>query len=332
MTEARKPVLEESRVEGVLAFERASATPVARVRPGRRAPARQADVAAAELPELREGVPRDPRGLSLVELQSWFQTVITHPGSVEEGVRAAGVEAERVVRPGAQTTPLDGLEVYHHAYKARLVECLVDDYPALQHALGEEAFEDLARRYIVAHPSRSPNLNAYGRHMEAFCRGQDLAHAGFLADLARLEWALVEILHAEDAPPLSAAELEKTPPEQWAGAKLLPSHTFRLCRFDYPVNAYFQAFKEERAPSIPSAAPLALAVYRDGLTLWRMELTPAMADLLGDLARGETLGEALGRMEARIKDADELAEAAQSVMAWFSSWVRGGFFRAVTFA
>jgi hypothetical protein len=98
------------------------------------------------------------------------------------------------------------------------------------------------------------------------------------------------------------------------------------------VNAYFQAFKEERAPSIPPGpTPLALAVYRDGLTLWRMELTPAMADLLDDLARGDTLGAALDRMEARLTNPDELAEAARNVMAWFSSWVRGGFFRGVVF-
>ncbi len=309
----RKPSLEESRVDSVFAFERASATPVVRL--ATRKPAKVVSEAPAEL--------------RLEALQAWFQTVITHPASVEDGVRDAGIDAERVVRPGARISPVEALEVYHHAYRARLVECLADDYPALQHALGEEAFADLAARYIVAHPSRSPNLNAYGRHMEAFCRALEDPRAALLGDLARLEWALVEILHAEDAPALAAKELEAAPPSAWGSARLLPSHTFRLCRFDYPVNAFFQSFKDGHDPVLPGPAPLALAVYREGFRLWRMELTPAMADLLEELARGETLGAALGHMEARLTDPDELAEAARNVMAWFQAWVRSGFFRGI---
>jgi hypothetical protein len=188
---------------------------------------------------------------------------------------------------------VEGLEVYHHAYRARLIECLVDDCPALHYALGAEAFAELAGRYIARHLSRSPNLNAFGSHMENFCRTEEDVRAGFRADLARLEWALVEILHAEDAAPLAAQQLTRAPTAAWADAWLLASHTLRVCRFDYPVNAFFRAFKDDEAPTVPAAAPVALAVYRQGFTLWRMVLTPAMADLLEDLVRGATLGDAV---------------------------------------
>jgi len=298
--------LEESRLDLVFAAERASATP----RMARHAPRTPSIV--------REG----RRDAPLAEVQAWFQKVVTDRADPDPDAIAT------LVRPGAQLTPGDAVGVYRYAYRARLVECLADDYPALKHALGEATFGARAEAYVDAYPPRSKSLNFYGRHMAAFCGTWADPESAFYADLARLEWALVEILHAEDAPPLAAEQLATMAPETWAQAKLLPSATFRLCRFAYPANAYFQAFKDDGAPPIPAPAPHALAVYRQGFTLWRMDLTPAMADLLEDLATGHALGEVLGRMETRL-DAAALAEATTQVMAWFSAWVRGGFFRAV---
>lgn len=315
---ALRPELAATEMSAALVFERASATPrKARRTDGAAHAARVQEATALVAP------------LSLEASQRWFQTVVTHPVSVEDGAVEAGLGIEAVVRPGVAIAAHDAVGVYHHAYRARLVECLADDYPVLAHTLGEEAFEELAARYIVRHPSRSPNLNAYGRHMEAFCASHGDPEGTFWADVARLEWALVEMIHAEDAAPLAARELAKISPESWARARLVPSDTLRVLRFAHPVNAYYRAMRHEEHVPPPPAAPQALAVYRQGFTLWRMELTPAMADLLEDLARGETLGGALSAMEARLTDPEALEAAAKDVMEWFSSWVQGGFFRTV---
>jgi hypothetical protein len=267
--------------------------------------------------------------LTLEQAQRWFQTVVTHPSSVEAGATEAGLAVERVVRPGARIDAAEAIGIYHHAYRARLVECLVDDYPALAHTLGHARFEALAEAYIARFPSRSPNLNAYGRHMPTLCLEADDPDGRFWADLARLEWTLVEMIHAEDAPPLAAEEIAGMPPAAWATARLVPSDTLRILRLSHPVNGFYKACRHDEHASAPAPAPEALAVYRQGLTLWRMELTPAMADLLDDLVAGKSLGEALGTMEARLTDPDELAAAAKVVMEWFSAWIQGGFFKRI---
>ncbi len=152
---------------------------------------------------------------------------------------------------------------------------------------------------------------------------------GFAADLASLEWALVEVLHAEIAPALDLAALQAVAPEKWPGARLVPSDALRVLRFDFPVNPFFQAVKSAgEIPAIPKAAASATAVYRHRLSLWRMELTPAMARVLEALARGETLGDALGSIAVEADDAAR-AEAEQSVMIWFREWVASGFFARV---
>ena len=93
----------------------------------------------------------------------------------------------------------------------------------LQFLLGEAAFEAVAHDYIDEHPSRSPSLNGFGRSMAPFLaeRADAVGAAGvgaFAADLARVEWAIVEAIHAAPSPPLTLDRFEHMTPDQWATA------------------------------------------------------------------------------------------------------------------
>lgn len=316
----RRPAPELGGATEALVHERASATPSTQARP----PHDVAGVAPV-------APPKPPRDASLRALEEWFIEAVTSP--------CAGAEldagARQVLTRGPKLDESGRLEIYRYAYRARLVECLADDYPALQFALGAEPFEELCNAYIQRYPSKDPSLNFFGRHMSSFCRSEaaePFPLRAFAADLAELEWALVEVLHARVADALSSEALGAIPPERWPAARLPPSPAVRVVRSGYAVNAFFQAFKTGEEPAIPEAKePSATAVYRTDMTLWRMGLTPAMAALLEGLFRGETLGEALGKLEQGLSEA-EAAEAERSVMVWFREWVRAGFFARVDFA
>lgn len=242
----------------------------------------------------------------LRETQEWFARAVMTGEGVEE--------ADRRLTPGPRMTPGERFDVYRRGYVARLVECLADDYPVLRHALGEEGFDGLARAYVARFPSTAPNLNAYGRHVAAFCDEQGRA---FEADLARLEWAIVEVVHAPVAPPLTMDRLAAMPMEAWATATLAASPAVRVVRTAHPVNDYFQAVREERAPAIPAPSPAATAVYRGGKTVWRMGLPTPLAAVLEALVAGEALGAALAHADGA---------APEHVMASFREWVQGGLF------
>jgi hypothetical protein len=297
-------------------LERASATPLRR---------------SALNPHTREEHAATRRELpptSLHELESWMVGAITER-------QADGVGT--IVTPSARLTAAERLDIYQSGYCARLVECLADDYPALAASLGADRFEELAHAYVRRHPSRSPNLNAFGRHMPSFCRESDVladAERVFYAELAMLEWAIVEVIHAEAAKPLDAAVLQKMTPDAWATARFARSEAVRLLHFAYPVNAFFQEFRSSKdgtPPKIPERASTATVVYREGPTVWRMDLTPAMARVLGALLDEATIIDALGRMGTDETDAEALAEAERSVMVWFREWVSGGMFAELVF-
>jgi hypothetical protein len=166
--------------------------------------------------------------------------------------------------------------------------------------------------------------------VSAFLRGWDgldPESRAFHADLAALEWALVEIIHAPAAPPLDLGALQKIPPESWATVTFKRSDAVRLLTLSHPANAFYRAFRENGVVApLPRPAPSWTVVYRGGATLWRMDLTRAMAGVLAALLDGHPLGDALARIAVDENDPDAVAEAERSVMIWFREWVSGGIF------
>lgn len=296
--------------------ERASATPV-RTNSGHAA----IGGAAARFAEL-------PR--TLANQQRWFNEVVTTPEDAPAPIDE--VSAARLVAPSATLSSIERLDIYRRGYHARLIECLTDDYPVLQHALGEERFEELCRAYIAAHPSRGPSLNAFGRHMAAFCAAQALPEPGFAADLARLEWAIVQAIHAPSAGVLRGEDLAGV--ADWTRARLSSNPSLQLLELGWPANAYLQAFRNQAATAAPPTTPRAsvVAVYRTERTVWRMELEPALLVLVRALIAGETLADSLAQLEAALPANMSKAQAAELVTRWFRQTISSGMFSALTLA
>jgi hypothetical protein len=252
----------------------------------------------------------------LAELQRWFAHVIMHPESTAAGLSSAPgaqLTAADRVRPSSRMSPQARLDVYSSAYSARLVECLADDYPALRHALGIEPFAALCRRYIAQHPSSSPSLNELGAQLPGFCEGA--CHA----ELARLEWAIVTAIHADDGTPLAASSLAELSPESFSRVALTPSPALQLLTLRYPVDAYYQAYLDRRAPEMPALCPTYVVVRRRAAQVVREPLMAAAAALLSRLVRGEPVA-------AALEAAASSGMTAEQVSASFQAWFTHGYF------
>lgn len=264
--------------------------------------------------------------LDLRAQQEWFAAIVSTPEA--EPAPVDEQSAARLVSPSATLSALDRIDIYRRGYHARLIECLVDDYPVLQHALGEEAFDALCRRYIAQHPSRAPSLNEFGRHMSEFCRGEALPNPVFAADLASLEWAVVLGIHSPTAPAIGFEELRQVPAERWPSARFKLNPSLRVLRLTYPVNAYLQSYRDDEAPSMPAPRKNAVAVYRTGRSVWRLELELTLMKLIESLAGGATLEAGLGEVQALLSDRSE-EDAARTVSRCFQHSVSSGLFSAI---
>lgn len=212
-------------------------------------------------------------------------------------VRAIAGEREPADRDrrlgGTRLSPAIGLGIYRAAYRIRLRECLADDFPVLAAWLGEARFRALAEAVIAAHPPADATLNRYGRRLVQWLRAHPAAYGCEAGALARLEWALVEAVHAPLAPPLDAVALAALPPAAWGRLRLRGVPSLRLIALRRDVDALVGRHWRGEAVGEPGPGPLTVAVLRRAGGCERHRFAPAEGRLLHRLARGASLSDAL---------------------------------------
>lgn len=182
------------------------------------------------------------------------------------------------------------LDVYHHAFRARLVEALRSNYPVLHRVLGDEAFRELALAYLANHPSRRPSIRWFGDELPAWAaRHHDALPHPALADLAAMEWAVGLSFDAADARPVTFDELSALPAEDWPGACFAAHPSARLLTLGWAVEPIWRALTddEQATSEEPRAHAHTLLVWRQGLeTRWR-SVEPEEAGPLASCFGGE---------------------------------------------
>lgn len=262
--------------------------------------------------------------LRLEAAQRWLFQRVTRP----LGASASEPADDAVWVAGGTLPSSERIAVYQRAYFSRLVECLRDDYPALAHALGADDFEALCLEFIETHPPASASLNYYGAPFADFCATWPAPRAAFASELARLEWAVVECIHADAERSLDPGELGALSEREWSLVRLCPSPAARLLATSYPVHRYYQAFLEGREPEPPRFEACSIAVCRRGDRVWRLGVDPRWAGLLRRLMSGEPLASALAGVPAEASPGSNAAAELEGALA---EWVRCGLFSGVCF-
>jgi hypothetical protein len=206
------------------------------------------------------------------------------------------------------------LAVYRHGALANLASALAGTYPVVTRLVGDAFFAEAARRHALATPSASGNLDDYGGDFPAFLAGYPHAQGvPYLADVARLEWALHEARRAAAARPLDLARLATLTPEGAGAVRVVLHPSVHLVASAYPVLAIWEANQVDRdgTPARDEGADRVLAFLAEGGA--RAELAGAAAWALARALRdGQTLGQAC---EAMGENAAEFPAA----LAWLAA-------------
>ena len=286
-------------------------------------------------------------------VQRWFQTVIAHPGGVDEGVESDPArqlihlrrdQLEQVVCRSRNLSARDRMSIYANAYYARLLECVGECFPVLKRAVGEEVFNEFAFGYLQHYPSRSYTLNQIGKDFARYLqetrpdRGSDTTAPAvnwpdFLIDLARLEWAIDKVFDGpgiEKAEVLTAGQLQAIPSSRWPEARLKPVVCLKLMQFKYPVNDYYTTVRrvaENDDVEVPGPQAQFVALTRLRYVVRRYELTRPQHALLDALSAGRTVGDAIALATQTTDMSDD--ELAAALHRWFSTWTAEAFFQSV---
>jgi hypothetical protein len=209
------------------------------------------------------------------------------------------------VVPSVGLSAAERLDIYRGMYFWRLRGALAEDYPKVAKVLGEDAFSDLARAYLLAHPSRHPSLRHLGAAMPAFLAGHEASGTPpWAADLAALEWARVEAFDAPDVPVLSADDLRRVPADRWPGLRFELTPCVRVLACSWAVQEPWS----DPAGRAPAPKPTELRVWRRAGDVLHLAMDDLEAPAFSRLAAGGTFADVCDALdEAAAPDAPRVA-------------------------
>jgi hypothetical protein len=192
---------------------------------------------------------------------------------------AAGAAAG-LVDGDAELAAGERVAIYASAYKARLLESLRAEYPALLLLVGDTVFDLFAHSYLAACPPTHFSLHELGAHFADHLEatrpaGEDEpgAPSALPAALARLERARAEVQRAEGVErrtgPLPSADMALLP-----GARLRLPDSVRLLSLDFDFLPLIEAADSGGAACVPETRKVLIAVARNGWRVRVIELEP----------------------------------------------------------
>jgi hypothetical protein len=212
--------------------------------------------------------------------------------------------------------PAARLAVYRNQAVATLGAVLKGTFPVVCRLVDKRFFDYAAHEYLREHPPHSRCLVEYGADFAEFLAGfEPCGDLPYLADVARLEWALnvAATIREEAALPIEA--LAAVPAERATHLvlRLQPSVSYIASR--WPVDAIWRANRQDEVPAVDLASGGAcIEIRRDGdAAAWR-PLDPGTFAFRKAVADGVALAAAAATATAK-DPAFDLAAALQRVFA-----------------
>lgn len=193
------------------------------------------------------------------------------------------------------------IRIYRNNVLGNLTGALRLTFPAVERLVGADFFA-AAARFIAASPPESADLYEYGSAFPAYLAAFAPARSiGYLADVARLEWAVSKALHAPFVPALTAFALIGVRESRQADLRFTAHPSLSLLALAHPAKSIRTAVLDEdadaRVASLSAidigAAGDVLAVVRgsDGLVV--LALSPTAYGFACALTKGRPFADAL---------------------------------------
>jgi hypothetical protein len=223
---------------------------------------------------------------SLRELQSGFAAALLEPnaGRAAPDIRADGI------------SPALRLGFYRSNVLENYRKALAATYPAIERLVGIGCFLNLASEYARRHASRSGDVGMHGERFADFLERHPVGRAlPYLADVARLEWAIEESFYEADREGLPLERLARVPAEQVSALRFHLAPSSRLLRSRFPVHRIWQISQpdsvgDERVDF--DAGAVQLLVRREGYAVTLDPLPAGEFAMLDALRAGYGFGEA----------------------------------------
>lgn len=186
------------------------------------------------------------------------------------------------------------MRIYRNSCNEIQTAALRTSYPAVLALVGEAFFDQTARGYRRAHPSRSGNLQTFGdafaEYLESLSACRSLP---YLPDIARLEWQRQLTILAPDPAPVTPEDFAEAVRNTGGSLHIALQPSLHLLESCHPV------FTIWRYALQPAFERLQLDGAGESVALWREDgevamvvLDPSSFACIAALAKGYSLSQA----------------------------------------
>jgi hypothetical protein len=219
-------------------------------------------------------------------------------------------------------------------YFYRILDVLREEYPKVVASVGDGAFHNLVTDYLLDCRPAHPSLREVGGRLPAYLSRHALARERpWLAELARLERAHLELHDGPDAEALTLDQIRAQAPEALPALFLRAIPCHRVLDNRHAISELWTALEAGAGESAsvsqpaPAPGPAPPAATRETLLVWRPGLAthPRLVDgdegpllaALGDGARFEVLCD-------QLLDSVGADQAAQRAFELLARWIGEG--------
>jgi hypothetical protein len=272
--------------------------------------------------------------LKLADLQTILYRLITAPGgpndaaAQEHSLAASGLGAMLVGNKRLSASERVG--IYANAYFYRLHDILREDFPCTFTILGEVNFHNLIRGYLVEYPPNEPSVLYAGRHLPLHLQTItrlpriSLSQWPFLADLARLERACIEVFHGPDADALKGTSLRDLAPESWPLLKLRLHPAAQILNIEWRIDTLMEAIKNKRPWEPPVRDSAAILVWRQDWQVHYRALEAGECTALKAAAEVSDFASICAALANELQSASEVSDLAPIISRMLTRWLDNG--------
>ena len=222
-----------------------------------------------------------------------------------------------------------GLSVYRGNYRSAVMSALEETFERTARYIGEDAFRTARINHVIANPPSHWTIDAAGEGFDRTCA--DLfADNPEVAELAWLEWVMLDLASAPDTPPLSPQTFAEASASfgdtEWLGLALTFQPRTAARRVGHDLTALWKSLGDANA-----APDLRAFEAKQGCLVWREGERPTFVMVDGDTAtafsamqNGARYGDLVGLLAGENADDAAIADAAQRAGGMLGLWLSEG--------
>jgi len=270
----------------------------------------------------------------LADLQRLLYRLITASAGVDEAASYEDALQERglevVIGGNRRLSAGERLGIYANAYFYRLLDIFKEDFPCTYAVLGDVSFHNLITGYLIEYPPGEPSVLYAGRELPHYLETSSgparmpVSQLPFLADLARLERACIEVFHGADAEALVQSSLRDLTPESWPALRIRLHPASQMLDIEWRIDALMAAIKEGRQWVPPQRGSATILVWRQQYRVHYRALEPCERDALKIAVAGADFASICSSLANQLELTTGATDLAAIINRMLSGWLREG--------